>query len=408
MRHSIQESKEKPVSAAIDYLAFDADNHYYEALDAFTRHLDPRQGGRTVQWAEINGRQYHVVAGRVSHAVSNPTFNPIAMPGALHDFLRGNTEGKNVGGLLRDREPIPAHYLEPEARVKIMEQQGLEGIWLFPTLGVLYEELLKHDVEAVTLVFRAFNQWLDEDWGFNYQNKISAAPYIPLGDVDWAVKELEWALERDAHVICMRPSAIWTAEGPKSPGDPCFDPFWARVNEAGIAVVIHAGDSGYTCHGYAPDGFGASFSGTGQGRPSIKGWNIERAALDYLATLIFDRTFERFPNLRVASIENGSEYLADLFRKLHSLGRKAKHYFKQDPVEIFKEHVWINPFWEDDVNEVAQYMGTDRVIFGSDWPHIEGMPQPLDYVKELEAFGADDVKKILRDNMRELNTLRPS
>ena len=53
-------------------------------------------------------------------------------------------------------------------------------------------------------------------------------------------------------------------------------------------------------------------------------------------------------------------------------------------------------------------MGTDRVIFGSDWPHIEGMPQPLDYVSELEAFGADDVKKILRDNMRELNTLRPA
>ena len=55
-------------------------------------------------------------------------------------------------------------------------------------------------------------------------------------------------------------------------------------------------------------------------------------------------------------------------------------YFKEDPVELFQRHVWINPFWEDDVNEVAALMGADRVIFGSDWPHIEGMPQPLDYV----------------------------
>ena len=73
----------------LDFLAFDADNHYYEALDAFTRHLDPALGGRCVQWCEINGRKYHVVGGRVSHAVVNPTFDPIAKAGALHDFLSG-------------------------------------------------------------------------------------------------------------------------------------------------------------------------------------------------------------------------------------------------------------------------------------------------------------------------------
>jgi hypothetical protein len=43
--------------AAADPLAFDADNHYYEALDAFTRHLDPRLAPRAVQWAEIDGRK---------------------------------------------------------------------------------------------------------------------------------------------------------------------------------------------------------------------------------------------------------------------------------------------------------------------------------------------------------------
>ncbi|MBW2403639.1 MAG: amidohydrolase, partial [Deltaproteobacteria bacterium] len=65
----------------IDYDVFDADNHYYEALDAFTRHLDPKLGPRTVQWAEIEGRRYHVVGGQVSRAVTNPTFDPIAKPG---------------------------------------------------------------------------------------------------------------------------------------------------------------------------------------------------------------------------------------------------------------------------------------------------------------------------------------
>ena len=83
-------------------------------------------------------------------------------------------------------------------------------------------------------------------------------------------------------------------------------------------------------------------------------------------------------------------------------------WFKEDPLEQFKEHVWINPFWEDDPSEVADYMGSDRVIFGSDWPHIEGMPTPLDYVDELNTFNEHDRKLILLDNVLELNKPRPA
>jgi len=391
--------------AALDYLPFDADNHYYEGLDAFTRHVPREMQPRCVQWAEIEGRKYHLVGGRVSHAVANATFNPIARPGALHDYFRGNPDGRKPHELLRDREPIPDHYLGSEARLKVLDEQGLEAIWLFPTLGVLYEELLKGDPEAVMLTFRAFNQWLDEDWGFAYRDRIFAAPYLSLARVDGAVEELERVLARGARVIVIRPAAVWTDHGPLSPGDPFFDPFWARVNEAGITTVIHAGDSGYSSQGYARDGFGASFKGGGGSmRPSIKAWNIERAALDFLATMVFDRLFERFPNVRIASVENGSEFLPDLFRKLRSTAAKVRGYFDDDPVETFKRHVWINPFWEDDVKEVVETMGPDRVIFGSDWPHIEGMPKPLDYIEELAGFDAATQRRILRENAVELNT----
>jgi len=387
---------------ALDYPAFDADNHYYEALDAFTRHLDPKLGPRTVQWAEIDGRKYHVVGGKVSRAVVNPTFDPVAKAGALSSYFRGNPEGKNPIELLRDREPIPAEYRDRDARIACLDRFGLEAIWLFPTLGVLYEELLKHDTEAVVQTFTAFNRWLEEDWGFHYRDRIFAAPYLTLADPDWAVRELEWALEKGARVVVMRPAAAWTASGPHSPSDERFDPFWARLDEAGVSVVIHAGDSGYTSHGYARDGFSSDVSGGGW-KPSIKAFHIERAALDFLATISFDKLFERFPRLRIASVENGSEFLPDLFRKLRSNHRRMPGYFEEDPVELFKRHVWINPFWEDDVKEVVEYMGADRVIFGSDWPHIEGMPEPLDYVSELSGFDADTQRKILRENARALN-----
>jgi predicted TIM-barrel fold metal-dependent hydrolase len=70
--------------------------------------------------------------------------------------------------------------------------------------------------------------------------------------------------------------------------------------------------------------------------------------------------------------------------------------------------VWINPFWEDDVTQTVELMGAERVIFGSDWPHIEGMPEPLDYLPELKQFDDAERLLILRDNARELTQLRPS
>src|SRR5439155_4823055 len=155
-----------------------------------------------------------------------------------------------------------------DARLATMDEHGLGRIWLFPTLGMIYEELLKDDPEAVGLMFRAFNRWLDEDWGFAYQNRIYASPYITLADVDWAVAELEWAIDRGARHVVMRPAAPTTRAGQAPPADPRFDPFWARVDEAGITVVVHAADSGYSSQGYAADGFAATFEGAS--KPTIK------------------------------------------------------------------------------------------------------------------------------------------
>jgi len=385
---------------------FDCDNHYYESEDAFTRHVPEEMQARVVQWAEVGGRKYHVVGGKLSKAVTNPTWDPIAKPGALHKYFRGNPEGKNPMEYLKDREPLPAAYIDRDARLKVIESQNLEAIWLFPTLGVLYEELLKDDTPAVVALMRGFNRWIEEDWGFDYKEKIFASPYISLVDLEQAVSELEWCLEKGARTIVMRPAPIWTEGGQLSPGDPVFDPFWSRVNEAGVTTVIHAGDSGYSSQGYAEDAFGSSM--TGRYRPSIKAFSIERAAHDWLITMSMERMYTRFPNLRIASVENGADYLDMLFRKLKQQAMKSPTWFDEDPVELFREHVWMNPFWEDNVYEVIELMGPDHVIFGSDWPHIEGMPTPLDYLEEVEDLNDDDLQLVMRDNTRYLTTPRVS
>ncbi|MFZ9231312.1 MAG: amidohydrolase family protein [Ilumatobacteraceae bacterium] len=394
------------MTSELGYVPFDCDNHYYEAIDAFTRHLSPKDGPRCVQWAEIDGRKYQVVGGRVSRVVTNPTFDPIAPAGAMHDYFRGNPDKKHPLEFLSVRESIRPEYRDRDARLATMDRQGVSKIWLFPTLGMLYEELLKHDPEGVGIMFTAFNRWLLEDWGFDHADRIFAGPYISLASVEWACSELEWAVANGARVIVMRPAAPTTANGQRSPFDTMYDPFWARVNEAGITTVIHAGDSGYSSNGYANDSFSAQFSGGGW-KPSIKSFAIERAAQDFIITSVFEKLFDRFPNLRMASVENGSEFLGDACNKLTSTAKKMPGYFTEDPVETLRRFWSINPFWEDDVHEVARIMGADRVLFGSDWPHIEGMPNPLDYLPELKAFDDIDRRRILLDNVTELNTPRP-
>jgi predicted TIM-barrel fold metal-dependent hydrolase len=390
----------------LDHPIFDGDNHYYEALDAFTRHLDPALGPRCVQWCEINGRRYHVLGGQVSRAVTNPTFDPIAKAGAMYDYFRGNPDGKDPLSFLSEREPIRPEYRDRDARIATLDEQGLAACWLFPTLGMIYEEPLRHDPEAVGHTFRAFNRWLEEDWGWAYQDRIFSAPYISLADPQWAVDELEWAIATGARMIVMRPAAPTTVTGRCSPFDARFDPFWARLNESGLTLVLHASDGGVSSNGYAPEGFAASFDAGW--KPSIKFFAIEQAIKEWMASLVLENHLARFPNLRIVSVENGAQFLPDLFRKLRSVASRVQGYFADDPVDIFRNNVWINPFWEDDVYEVVEHMGADRVVFGSDWPHIEALPEPLDYLRELKDFDADQRRKILYDNVVELSSLRPA
>jgi predicted TIM-barrel fold metal-dependent hydrolase len=64
--------------------------------------------------------------------------------------------------------------------------------------------------------------------------------------------------------------------------------------------------------------------------------------------------------------------------------------------------VWVTPYLEDDLRALAGLIGVERILFGSDWPHGEGVAQPLDFAKELAMFGAAEQRRIMRENVVEL------
>ena len=387
---------------------FDCDNHYYEAPDAFTRHVPKAMRPRCVELAKIEGRTRHVIAGKIDFSVGNPLFDPVGPAGSLYEYYRGNPAGVPAAEQMRGNlEPQPACYRDPAARLATMDAQGIEATWLFPTLGILYEELVKDDIEATCTLFEAFNRWLAEDWGFAYRDRIFAAPYITLADPARACAQLEWALSLDARIFVMRPAATRTFEGDRGPADPAFDSFWSLVNESGITGVIHTGNSGYSTNGYTAEGFGRASIGMSR-RPSVKNLSLGRAASDYLFSLGCDLFFERFPNVRLASIENGSSFLGDLMHHLDQAKNRNPWHFKEDPVELLKDRVYMSPFWEDDLVDVIERMGGDRVLFGSDWPHMEGLPEPVEILEETQRLESDVADRFLFENTSGLNQRRPA
>jgi predicted TIM-barrel fold metal-dependent hydrolase len=393
--------------AHLPFEIFDADNHYYEAEDAFTRHLDPRMRRRCMDWAVVKGRRELLVAGAVNRFIPNPTFDPVARPGCLDQYYRGNNpEGLTIREAFGELEPIRQEYRDRDARLEVMTKQRIEKAIYFPTLGVGMEEALKHDTEAVHCAFEAFNRWLLEDWGFAYRERIYAAPYISIMDRDRGVRELEWALENDARFVVMRPSFVFDRAGSRSPADPYFDPYWQLVNDSGVTVVFHGGDSGYG--DYANDW------GEGGTTQSFKNSPFRSLSLpskppfDLFAALISHRLFERFPNIRMASIEMGSFWVPWLFQSMERVWGQDPGYFPENPLDTFRRHVWIAPFHEDDIGELRDLVGAENMVAGSDWPHAEGLAEPTDYVYDLKGLSDAEIRLVMRDNALGLSQRRPA
>jgi predicted TIM-barrel fold metal-dependent hydrolase len=325
----------------------------------------------------------------------------VAKPGSLYDWYRGNPHQQGIVEAFGELEPIRPEYRDRTARLKVMDEQGVDGTLLFPTLGVGIEEALRHDPEAAALAFGAFNLWLDEDWGYRHEGRIFAVPYIPFLDPVVAVDELRTVLDRGAVAVNVRNAPVPVPGGFRSPFDPVYDGFWGLAAESGAVVATHAGLDGYDAliQMWEPSAAESSIF-----RSPLRGVVTKnRAVTDFYAAALCHKVFERFPGLRMASVENGASWIPDLLHRIGDAANRNPGYFADHPSETFGEHVWVTPFWEDDVTALVSEMRVDRLLLGSDWPHAEGTRRPYDFVTDtLAGLPTDDVAKVARTNALDL------
>ena len=189
---------------------FDADNHLYETEDALTRYL-PKQFDGFVKYVQVKGRTKIAINNHISESIPNPTFEVVAPPGSFADYFAGkNPEGKT----LREMAGTPMRAIDAfrsaGPRLALLDELGIDAALMFPTLASLVEVNLLDDPEGTSTIIHAYNQWLFDEWPFDYKQRIFATPVVNPCIPERGIAELDWVLERGARRSGRR---RWRASG---------------------------------------------------------------------------------------------------------------------------------------------------------------------------------------------------
>jgi predicted TIM-barrel fold metal-dependent hydrolase len=390
---------------AYDGPIFDADTHIVEENFDFFKDYLPKPLQQDWLLTAKQGADGRFALHVGDRRVENYDFREglVPPPGKLKEWLRAMKEGKEVeDGWI----PATKDMHNREARLAKLDEFGVEACLLF--VGNFNATIAYYPENATGMaVVHAYNQYLHDHWGFAYKNRIFTSGVLALWDTELAVKEADWLIERGVRIVVM-------PMGPsqdKSLAHPDYDAVWSRLNEAGVVVCFHLQEASFM-HPLL------KVWGEKPLQPRMNGqtawqWMFAYGSLPVqmtMANIVYHNFFARFPNLRVVSVENGSEWLPAFLRNMDKSRGIAKNGFwpcgqlKDRPSAIFKEYCSVVAYPEDDVKEIISDIGTAKcLLMGSDYPHAEGVAQPREFAREaLEGLTPADTRAVMYDNGRRL------
>jgi len=251
------------------------------------------------------------------------------------------------------------------------------------------------------VMVHAFNQWLFDQWKFNFEDRIYTTPIINLSTLEGGIAELDYVLENGAKAFLMRPAPVAGHQGSRSPFLPEFDPFWARVQDAGILFITHASDSGY--QKYANEWLGRGNQELLAFEPDAFSLasNNHRDVQDMVISAVAHGMLARFPKVNMTTVELGSTWLPRAVEDLLLTYKKVPQQFAEHPMASIERQLYVAPFWEDKLQPVIDLIGLDHVLYSSDWPHPEGLADPVGFFRwcEAEGMSKDATDKIMGANM---------
>jgi predicted TIM-barrel fold metal-dependent hydrolase len=391
--------------AAYDGPIFDSDTHVHEHDFEFFKEYLPRE--LHAQWLlqrrdGPEGFGLYIGERKVHNAEANAA-GLVPPPGRLKEWLKAMKEGKsNVEGWI----PPTSDMSERDARVAKLDEFGVDGSIMYPGEFIATVGYYSPDATG-NAVLHAYNRYFHERWGFNARDRIYATPVLSLWDMESSIKETEWVIRNGARIVVM-------PMGPannKSPAHPDYDPIWSRLNEAGVAVAYHVSEATFM-HPLI-EAFGEKPLQSRRTGQTAWQWMFCYSEIPVqmtLANIVYHNFFERFPNVRIVSAENGANWLPSFLEKMDKMRGMAKNGYwpcgqlKERPSRIFRRHCYVVAYPEDDVKGIVEKIGgSECLLMGSDYPHAEGVPEPRDfYTEALTELPSADVRAIMHDNGRRL------
>lgn len=364
----------------------DGDSHFIEPLDLFTRYIDPVYRERAMRVANdpSTGKQQLLVDGKVMRLGSDTE--------EMLSIIVGYGQKEDGHALNEfDRSLISTgDWQDMGKRVQFMDSEGIDVQVLFPTLGLLWEGDVR-DPQLAAALCRAYNTWAFEICAGRLDRLFPAA-HISLRDPALAVEELKRVAKLGGHSVMVGSAPVHG----KSFGHADYDEVWATAQDLNLAVSIHpAGNKEYLGSAWYRDhnpGF------------MFISMNVIQDPRMSLSTMVYDGVFERFPSLRVATVESMGSWVGEWIERFEYRYQYMRHtsQMKRPIREYFARNIWINADPSEKLLPlIVQFVGDEKFFVGSDYPHAEGFTNPVQTMRTLlSSLPAASMEKILGTNAR--------
>ena len=368
----------------------DADSHILEPPDLWLTYLEPELRDRAMRVkTDAQGLEYLEVDGKPASGIKGGMLANIAGAGRtdLEFFL---TPGNVTYEEARASAPPSGN---PDERLKWLDAEGSDSTFLYPSLGLDWPQDCRDPIMAAAYT-RAYNNWLN-DFCSTDPDRLLPIAHISLLDVGEGIKELE-----RTHGLGMRGAYPPVVPFNGIPyGEPHYDRFWATAEDLGVPISLHVTGNVH--------GVGGTFILGRIQPPSGGSWSPT-----------WETFSSRLPAFSRAACSKGSLNSRSSWWKrgrggcptgwrewtASSTRLDSPRPSRCAPSEYFKRQCWIvvDPD-ETTAPYTINFVGADRFMWGSDYPHTEGEAGALDELKEnLESLSEDVQARVLGGNAAEL------
>lgn len=379
------------IQPASDMFIFDADAHVLEPPGLWENYLEDEFRDRAIKF-RINDKGVEQLFADGEVILPNCT-------AALGGVNIDRTEAFNPRSGLSYLDGAPPGSMDGDERILQFNEWGLSAGLVLPTIGILWDSA---DNKLANAYCRAYNNWVYDFQAVDRQRLVVAAN-LNFHDIDQAIKEFDLRLKQGFKGVFLPPERV---DGHAFASD-YFDPLWARLEEAGIPLLIHVIVRSRR--------FVTGFVGDWYETPANRTFSFALGAASQVMpacmAMVMDGLFDKFPRLKVVAIEAGCGWAP---YAMDRLDEKYQHFSGFDlklqlgkPSEYFRRNLWFVAEPEErTIGAALELVGEDRILWGSDFPHIDShIDAPAQVRKNTDHLPEHLQRAVLGENAKKLFSL---